>query len=249
MMSTRLARPLYTRRALTSVVGALLTSVAIAGAAVAVSTAGDGATATAATAKAKTVLDMSWGDTTPVAGQKVLLYGFAFPAVTGRVLDVQTLTGSTSWKTVGSVKSTANGSFTVYLQHTVAGSHRYRLLAPATATTEAATSPTAGFTVSKRPSSITAAVSAGSVSRNRAVTVTGTVKTDFTARTVAVFLRRAGKTTWSRVGRVTLNASGRYSLTVPTSTAGSWLVRTHVYRTSYARAATSPTVSLRVTAP
>jgi hypothetical protein len=249
MMSTRLSRPPYTssRRALTSVVGALLTSVVIAGAALAVSSAGEGLPASAATAKRNTVIDMSWGDTTPVAGQKVLLYGFAFPAVDGRPLRVQTLSGSTTWKTVGSVRSTANGSFTVYLQHTVAGSHRYRVLAPATAATNAATTPTARFTVSKRTSRISAATSAGSVARKHAVTITGTVHSDFTARTVAVYVRRTGRTTWSKVGSVRLNASNKYSLSVPTSAVGSWRIRTHVYSTSYARAATSRTVSLRVT--
>jgi hypothetical protein len=230
------------------VVGALLTSVVIAGAALAVSGAGDSAPASAAAAARKnTVLDMNWGDTTPVAGRKVLLYGFAFPAIAGRSMQVQTLSGSTTWKSVGSVESTANGSFTVYLQHTVAGTHRYRLLAPATATADAAVSPTARFTVSKRRSSISAATSAGSVARNHVLTVTGTVQRDFTGRTVAVFVRRAGRTTWSKVASVTLNASNTYSLAVPTSTVGSWRVRTHVYSTSYARAATSPTVSLQVT--
>ena len=251
MMSTRPLRPPYVRpgRALTSVVGAVLTSAVIAGAALAVSGAGDNVEASAAPAKNKTVLDMNWGDTTPVAGEKVLLYGFAFPAINGRLLQVQTLSGPATWKTVGSVTSTANGSFTVYLQHTVAGSHQYRLLAPATATAEAAASPTADFTVSKRPSTISATVSAASVVRNHAATVTGTVKSDFTARTVAVYVRRVGSAAWSKVGTVTLNASNRYSLAVPTSTVGSWQVWTHVFSTSYARGVTSPTVSLQVTAP
>src|SRR3954451_300593 len=144
MMSTRLPRPPYARprRALTTLAGALMTSVVIAGAALGVSTAGNAVPASAATAKKNTTLDMNWGDTTPVAGRKVLLYGFAFPAVTGRVLHVQT-SGSTGWKTVGSVQATAHGSFTLYLPHPIAGVPPYRLLAPATTTTNAAASPTA----------------------------------------------------------------------------------------------------------
>jgi hypothetical protein len=248
MMSTRLPRPPYARprRALTTVAGALLTSVVIAGAALGVSSAGNGVPASAATAKRTTALDLNWGDTTPVAGRKVLLYGFAFPAVDGRVLHVQT-SGSTGWKTVGSVKSTANGSFTVFLQHTIAGAHTYRLLAPATTTTNAAVSPSARFTVSKRGTAVTAALSARSVSRNRAVRVTGTVGSDFTARAATVYVRRSGTAKWSPAGAVTLNASATYSVTVPTGVTGTWQYRTHVKATSYARSATSPIVSLRVT--
>src|SRR3954470_1230924 len=193
-MNTRLFRPGAVRvRALPplpgrlTLAGVLLVSVAIAGAALTVSTVSnsDPASAptatTATTATRRTVLDASWGDTTPVAGNKVLVYGFAFPATEGRVLRVQTASGS-AWKNVGSVRSTANGSFTVYLQHTIAGTHTYRLYAPSTATAKAAASPATRFTVSRRASTIRAAMSTRSVVKGGAATIKGTVGPDFTAR-------------------------------------------------------------------
>src|SRR3954447_13954017 len=255
-MNTRLVRPGAVRvRALPPLpgrltqAGVLLVSVAIAGAALTVSTVSNSdpaSAATATTATRRTVLDASWGDTTPVAGNKVLVYGFAFPATEGRVLRVQTASGS-AWKNVGSVRSTANGSFTVYLQHTIAGTHTYRLYAPSTATAKAAASPATRFTVSRRATTIRAAMSTRSVVKGGAATIKGTVGPDFTARRVSVYVRRTGSAAWSRVRTVTLNASNRYSIRVPTRTTGSWRYRTHVHRAPYARAATSATVSLRVT--
>jgi hypothetical protein len=204
--------------------------------------------ASAATAVRSTSLHPSWGDTTPVAGQRVLLFGFAFPATAGRLLEVQTPAARPgAWRTVGTVRTVSNGSYTVFLKHTVGGVHRYRLHAARTAAAGAADSPTVRFSVTRRATALTAAVSARSVGVGRAAHVTGTLGPDFTARTVTVQRRAAGTTAWSRVGAVRLNGSSRYTVAVPTAVAGRWEYRALVAATGYADAAESPVVALSVT--
>jgi hypothetical protein len=203
--------------------------------------------AQAAVTKSHTRLDVTWGDTTPVAGVKVLVYGFAFPGQSGRLLRVETPTGASgTWRTVGSVRTLSNGSFTVYLQHTVAGAHSYRVSAPATTTATAALSRSTTFHVYRRTTTVTAALSATAVPRRTATTLHGTVGPDFTARKVTVQGRIAGAPAWSTVGTLALDASREWSLAVPTGTAGAWEYRATVGVTPYARAATSPVVALRV---
>jgi hypothetical protein len=200
-----------------------------------------------AAARAHTRLDVRWGDTTPVAGAKVLVYGFAFPRRSGRLLRVQT-PGATGWRTVGSVRTVSNGSFTVYLQHTVSGSHRYRVSAPTTSTATAATSRTRTFRVHRRTTTVTAALPAPVAKLGSTAVLRGTVGPDFTARTVTVQGRAKGSTTWSTVGRVVLNAGRGFAVPVPTGRAGTREYRATVPTTRYAAAAASRVVALRVTA-
>lgn len=205
--------------------------------------------AQAAASRAHTRLDVSWGDTTPVAGEKVLVYGFAFPGSAGRLLRVQTPTGSAgAWRTVGSVRTLSNGSFTVYLQHTGSGAHRYRVSAPATQAAGGATSRSTTFHVYRRPTTVSARLSAAAVTRRTATSLSGSVGQDFTARTVTVQGRARGTAAWSTVGAATLNDDLRYAVSVPTPRAGTWEYRATVPQTRYARAGTSPVVVLRVTA-
>jgi len=203
--------------------------------------------ADAAVSPAHTRLHVSWGDTTPVAGAKVLVYGFAFPGRSGRLLRVQTPASTGTWRTVGSVRTLSNGSFTVYLQHTVSGSHRYRVRAPGTASATAAVSRTATFHVHRRATTVSAVLSRTVVAARAAASVHGAVGPDFTARTVTVQGRVRGASAWSRVGTVRLDAVRQYSLAVPTARAGTWEYRASVGTTRYATSATSPVVALRVT--
>jgi hypothetical protein len=200
-----------------------------------------------ASARSHTRLDVRWGDTTPVAGAKVLVYGFAFPGHSGRLLRVQTPAAGGTWRTVGSVRTLSNGSFTVYLQHTVSGSHRYRVWAPATATATSAASRTVTFQVHRRATTLTATLPATTVARRSPAVLRGTVGPDFTARTVTVQGRATGALAWTTVGRVALNAGRQYSVPLPTASAGTREYRATVPATRYAAAATSAVVALRVT--
>jgi hypothetical protein len=200
-----------------------------------------------AAARAHTRLDVRGGDTTPVAGARVLVYGFAFPGRSGRLLRVQT-PATTGWRTVGSVRTLSNGSFTVYLQHTVSGAHRYRVWAPATSTATAAASATTTFRVHRRTTTVTAALSVPAAKVGAAAVLRGAVGPDFTARTVSVQGRAKGSTAWSTVGRIVLNDRRTFAVPVPTGQAGTREYRATVPATRYAAAATSGVVALRVTA-
>ncbi len=230
--------------------GGLALGLALAGSvAAALAALGPALPAVAAAPRARTTLDVHWGDTTPVAGQKVLLYGFAFPGTANRELKLQTrATASSAWTTVGRVRTVSNGSFTVYLQHTIAGSHSYRFLAAATTTALESTTRTVAVTVARRSTTTTAALSATTATRLGGVSVTGTVGPDFTARRVLVQTRRTGTSAWVTRSTLTLNESRRYSAPVPTTTTGSWQVRAVAAGTTYAASDASPTLSLRVTA-
>jgi hypothetical protein len=238
------------RRSFRRAAGAVLALAIGVTAALGVACSGDPDPASAATNARTTSLRPNWGDTTPVAGQRVLLYGFAFPATSGRVLEVQTPAGRPgAWRTVGTVRTVSNGSYTVYLKHTVGGVHSYRLHAPRTAAATEAASRTVRFSVSKRATTLTAAASARSVRAGQPAHVSGTLGPDFTARTVTVQARRAGTTSWSRVGSVRLNASQRYTLAVPTVATGQWQYRALVAPSAYAEGAASSVVAQTISAP
>jgi len=196
--------------------------------------------------KSQSTISCSPSSSSLTIGTSITVSGAISPARPGVTVTISYKSDS-SWRTLTTVTTSTNGSYSYVWTPTSAGSYQLKTSWAGDSSYDEATSVTVSVTVNKIPTTISCRASSSEITKDDTITITGSISPAISGKTVTLTYTKPDGRTFTKPA--TTGPDGSYSDVYQPDTNGSWSVRASWEGDSEHQSASSLSVSFNVIAP